>query len=290
VTLLALDARSGAAIGIAAGLAVFGGLLVITAMGELRGKRKTKVPPAFRPAAGDEELETRTLVRYLQVGAIATIVMALWLPAYWFREPNREEDKRVAFEALAVKQGDELFKQFCVSCHGEAGAGGVRQFAISGVSHTYAEPPLRYIYSRYELAGRNDDDITQLIRDAISRGRPGTPMPTWSIAFGGPLNSAQQDDLVAYLQSIQEKFPEATSTDGKELFAQNCAVCHGDNATGGIGPNLTVELQRLTEQEVFDTIKKGRLNINRPSMPAWAGLGDDAIHALVRFLQSIQRG
>jgi hypothetical protein len=32
----------------------------------------------------------------------------------------------------------------------------------------------------------------------------------------------------------------------------------------------------------------GRLNINRPSMPAWAGLGQPAIEALVQFIESIQ--
>jgi cytochrome c oxidase cbb3-type subunit 3 len=147
---------------------------------------------------------------------------------------------------------------------------------------------LKYIYDRYTKGGRNTDDITQIIYDAINRGRPGTPMPTWGIAFGGPLNSRQVDTIVAFLQSIQQPFPEATSIDGAALFAANCAVCHGANAKGGVGPNLTVELQRNTRDQVTTTIMDGRLNINRPSMPAWAGLGQPAIEALVQFIESIQ--
>ena len=27
--------------------------------------------------------------------------------------------------------------------------------------------------------------------------------------------------------------------DGKAIFSQNCAACHGPNATGGVGPDIT---------------------------------------------------
>lgn len=287
---LALDARVATTIVVVAGLAIFGGLLIATAASELRGRRKAKVPPAYRPAPADEELERRVIERYLMWGAIATIFMALWLPAYWLREPTRQEEKRVAFQRSQVEHGRTLFKNFCVTCHGPEGSGGVRQFAIGGVMHDYAEPPLKYVYSRYQQAGRKDDEITLLIYDAINRGRSGTPMPTWGLAFGGPLNSAQVDDIVAYLQSVQAGFPEPATKNGAELFTANCAICHGDRGEGGVGPNLTVAFQRLSPEQVFETIKKGRLNVNRPSMPAWAGLGDDAIRALVEFLRSIQKG
>jgi mono/diheme cytochrome c family protein len=188
----------------------------------------------------------------------------------------------------------------------------VRTYVIDGVTENYAEPPLKYIYSRYLQAGRTQDEVTQIIYDTINRGRPGTPMPTWGLAFGGPLNSRQVDTLVAYIQSLQVNFPKATAPyDGKALFEANCAICHNKpapNATvdpnapsllawGGVGPNLHVELQRHVAfcpagqqcvNDVFDIIKSGRLNMNRPSMPAWSGLGDPAIKALVKFIESIQ--
>jgi len=288
-SLLAVNSRAATAVIIIIGLAVFGLLLVATAAGELRGRRKAKVPAGFRPGPGDEELERRVIERYLLWGALATLFVALWLPAYWLHEPSRLAGKKKFIQAETVEQGKEQFQSLCAQCHGLDASGGLRKYNFNGVDRDYAEPPLKYIYDRYKKSGRNEDDITQIIYDAINRGRPGTPMPTWGLAFGGPLNSRQVDTIVGWLQSIQQPFPAATITDGAQLFANNCAVCHGDKAMGSIGPNLTVEFQRLTRAQVADVIMKGRLNINRPSMPAWAGLGQPAIEALVRFLESIQR-
>jgi cbb3-type cytochrome c oxidase subunit III len=287
---MALDSRATTAILVIGGLALFGLLLVITAAGELRGRRKARVPAAYRPGPSDEELESTVLVRYLLVGALGLLVSALWLPAYWLNEPHRLNSKKVAIQRETVQQGQEQFESLCAQCHGLDASGGTRDYVIDGKSRKYAEPPLKYIYDRYKQAGRNDDEITQIIYDAINRGRSGTPMPTWGLAFGGPLNSRQVDTIVAFFQSIQEPFPKATSTNGADLFAANCAICHGENAEGSVGPNLTVALQRLTLDQLETTIKTGRLNVNRPSMPAWAGLGQPAIDALVQFIQSIQKG
>jgi len=287
-SILAINSRVGTAIAVIGGLAVFGLLLVVTAAGELRGRRKARIPSAFRPGPSDEELESKVLIRYMLLGGVALLIIALWLPAYWWHEPARLASKQKSIATETVDQGKQQFQTLCAQCHGLDASGGVRDYVIDGISRKYAEPSLKYIYDRYTKGGRNTDDITQIIYDAINRGRPGTPMPTWGLPFGGPLNSRQVDTIVAFLQSIQQPFPEATTIDGAALFEANCAICHGANAKGGVGPNLTVELQRNTRDEVTKTIMDGRLNINRPSMPAWAGLGDPAIEALVQFIESIQ--
>jgi mono/diheme cytochrome c family protein len=318
VGLLALDSRVGIGVAVAGGLAIFGLLLLLTSAGELRGRRKARVPVGFRPGPSDEELEHSVLERTLLWAGVTTIFIAIFLPAYWLREPHRLAGKKAFIATETVREGMLLFEGnpdgepptvgLCVQCHGVGGAGGSRQYLVDGKQLNYAEPPLKYVYSRYLQAGRNQDEITQLLYDAINRGRPGTPMPTWGLAFGGPLNSRQVDTVVAYLQSLQIEFPKPATTDAQELYKANCAICHNapgaDDpldkkflAKGGIGPNLTIELQRheafcaqgkICSEDVFDIIKKGRLNTNRPSMPAWAGLGDDAIRALVEFIQSIQ--
>lgn len=308
VQMFAISSRVGTAVVVFAGLLLFGLLLVITSAGELRGRRKARVPVGFRPAPSDEELERSVLERTLMWAGITTLFIAVFLPVYWLREPHRLASKKAFIAQETIDQGLALYAGnpnaeppvagLCIQCHGPGGAGGIRTYLLDGVNRQYAEPPLKYIYSRYLQAGRSQDEITQIIYDTINRGRPGTPMPTWGIAFGGPLNSRQVDTLVAYLQSIQVDFPKATSTDGAALFSQNCAICHGADARGGIGPNLTVELQRhpatcqvqgiTCVDDVFDIVRTGRLNMNRPSMPAWAGLGKDAIDALVQFIKSIQ--
>lgn len=261
----------------------------------MRRRKYALVPPALRPGPSDEELERRFFIRMLLAGAILTIGFAVYLPAYFLREPIRLNERAQGFTQQAVERGRQAWEPpddpanlravGCATCHGSKGEGGVRQFK----GHTYAEPPLNFIVARYKAAGRNDEDIKQIIRDAVERGRPGTPMPTWGLQFGGPLNAEQVDDLIAFIYSFQVAAPKTAETDGAKLFAANCAVCHGADATGGIAPNLTVEFQRNTEDAVRQIIREGRLNINRPSMPSWAFLGNDAVNALVEFLKSIQR-
>lgn len=293
---LGLDSRVVTALVVGGGLALFGALLVITAAGELRGRRKAKVPASMRPAPSDEELERSVLTRYLAWGFLATALMAIWMPLYWIREPTRMAEKEQLFLAESVEHGHRLYEDFCLRCHGADGVGTIQRVVRDGNEQDYAEPPLAYAYARYRAGGRSEEEVTQILRDAIERGRPNTPMPTWAVAFGGPLNTFQVDNLMDYLQSIQAPFPEPEETDGEALFRANCAVCHGPNGAGvnqqgvpTVGPNLQVALERLSVEDVHEVISTGRLNTNRPSMPAWAALGEEALDALVQFIQSIQR-
>src|SRR5207244_2225070 len=87
----------------------------------------------------------------------------------------------------------------------------------------------------------------------------GTPMPTWAISFGGPLNDEKIDDILNYVESFQLPAEKAfelpdTLTDGSQVFAQKCAVCHGRDARGQAmgkplptfyAPDLTTEFYRL---------------------------------------------
>jgi mono/diheme cytochrome c family protein len=280
----------------------FLGFLVVTAVGGPR-TRKGEVPAGFRPGPGDAELEGRVLDRWIGLTMIAMIFMAVFLPVYWLREPTRLSLKENQFLRQSIQRGEDLFSVAgttptsvgCAQCHGVGGVGGTNQFTITNhftglpESVLYAEPPLQLAVARYTAAGKSVDDVKQLVRDAIERGRPGTPMPTWGLNFGGPLNSQAVDDLINYVMSIQVSVTPLTGTlDGKAIFAANCAICHGETGTGVIGPNLTVEAQRNSDQQIHDVIMKGRLNLDRPSMPAWAHLGEKAIQALVSFIKSIQ--
>jgi len=303
IPLAAADNRVTTAIIASIAIVAFFGFLVITAVGGPR-TRKGEIPPGFRPGPSDADLETRVLDRWVGLSMISMMFMAVFLPVYWLREPTRLTTKESQFLKASILRGEELFSPAgttltsvgCATCHGTGGVGGTSSFTL--IDHTtgkpkpvtYAEPPLRLAVARYTAAGRSvDPEIKQLLRDAIERGRPGTPMPTWGLQFGGPLNSQAVDDLINYILSIQVAVsPLQKPIDGQALFAQNCAICHGPGGTGLIGPPLTIELQRNTELQIHDIIKKGRLNMDRPSMPAWAHLGDDAINALVAFIKSIQ--
>lgn len=297
VPMFGLQSRVTIALTIFGVLLLLFGLLYLTARGELKGKRKARIPAALRPGASDEHLERRVLERYLIVGAITTLAMSIWIPAYWLREPTRLDSKRAAFVEREVAEGEDLYESLCSSCHGENMEGSPRQVFFGDEQVSVAEPPLRYIYSRYDAAGRSEDEVTEILRSAISKGRPGTVMPTWSLAYGGSLNSAQIDNIILFIQENQEDFPAPEpGASGKELFAANCATCHGPrgDGEGGVGPNLRVASQRISQQEIREIIEVGRMRSENAthgySMPAWAVLGEDAVDALIEFVMSIQEG
>ena len=80
--------------------------------------------------------------------------------------------------------------------------------------------------------------------------------------------------------------PEAVA-DGHRLFlAMNCASCHGYDATGGMGPNLTDKQWRYagTPAAVFNSIAQGRPQ----GMPSWGRtLPEEQIWSIVAYLESL---
>lgn len=60
----------------------------------------------------------------------------------------------------------------------------------------------------------------------------------------------------------------AVLASGKAIFKQNCAPCHGDNAQGNVGPNLTDDywLHGGKINDLFKTIKYG---VAAKGMPTW---------------------
>ncbi|WP_347158766.1 c-type cytochrome [Pontibacter chitinilyticus] len=75
---------------------------------------------------------------------------------------------------------------------------------------------------------------------------------------------------------------------GKKTFIQNCAACHGQNAEGMVGPNLTDEywLHGGDVNEIFHTIKFG---VPAKGMVSWQGkLGKDQILEVASYILSLQ--
>lgn len=73
--------------------------------------------------------------------------------------------------------------------------------------------------------------------------------------------------------------------EGKEIFAQNCTACHGADATGGIGPNLTDAewFYGGKPDEIARTITDGTAK----GMPTWKPLGNTKIASVAVFVHSL---
>ncbi len=76
--------------------------------------------------------------------------------------------------------------------------------------------------------------------------------------------------------------------EGAALFVQmNCDGCHGDDASGAVGPNLGDGRFRYgpSDADIFQSIYEGRPN----GMPAWGTLlAPDVIWRLVTYIQSLK--
>jgi len=74
---------------------------------------------------------------------------------------------------------------------------------------------------------------------------------------------------------------------GKQLFEQNCMVCHQEDAIGkpGFAPSLTNKelLSIASDKYLLSTIRDGRPGTG---MPPWAHLGREAIMAIGAYLRS----
>ena len=191
----------------------------------VRRRKPLSIPVGFRPAPSDDELETNVLERWQGWGTLLVVFLALYLPVYFvFFENQRSNDAALEQRARSIKRGAFIFAQAepeahgfqagCARCHGTfAGGGVVPQFKSSADADPvdFAAPNLRVIFKReIETNNKTVRDAYRFVYDTIAQGRPGTPMPTWGLGYGGPMNDQQIEDVLNFLISIQEGLKDET--------------------------------------------------------------------------------
>ena len=194
-------------------------------------------------------------------GFLAVVFFALFIPVYWFFEPERMAAKESRFHEQSVERGSRYYalhqdpktgaENFeaieCARCHGLNATGGTNEFLnpSTGQKTLVTVPPLNTVYSKFEANKESFGfpvvkDARQFVTETIERGRPGTDMPTWGSKYGGPLTDQQISDIVNWLETIQEPLPERLTGDARTLFNRVCATCHGaDGQGGGVAPAFT---------------------------------------------------
>ncbi len=81
---------------------------------------------------------------------------------------------------------------------------------------------------------------------------------------------------------------EAVLDAGASRFSRSCAACHGEQAQGLIGPNLTDErwLHGGSVEQIFQTVAKGW---PAKGMPPWGrALRPEELSSLVSYIRSLQ--
>src|SRR6266487_6458147 len=188
----------------AAGVIILAVLIGVIFGARERARAAGHMPPSRRPGPADEGLEGRLLENFQIAGAALTIFLALLLPFLYVHEPTRQRGAAASQADESVERGKATFEDFCARCHGVNATGGtVKRFVPANNPKAtpvdYHAPNLHEIWQRH-----TGENVAQIAWQTIQQGRqPATPMPTWGVRYGGPMNDQQITDLVNFLLSIQ---------------------------------------------------------------------------------------
>jgi len=188
--------------------------------------------------------------------------------AVWTARVMDESPEAVAADPalmrLVNEAGHTLFVDNCAACHGTGATGG---------------PGFPDLRAKAWLWG---DGSVEAIEETITVGINSTSDDTRSsqmLAFGrdGMLGVPEIDAVVAYVRSLSNLRPAAGDDaarieEGSGIYADNCASCHGETATGNAdlgAPDLTDAhwLYGSDAHSVFTSVYGGR----QGHMPHWNG-------------------
>lgn len=181
--------------------------------------------------------------------------------------------------SFALAGGKAAFGDNCAPCHGR-GAEGAKGFPNLNDDNWLWGGDLEAIHQTIRYGIRNSDpesrqsDMPRFGRDEL-------------------LDKSQINDVAEYVLSLSGKSTdEAAAKRGAEVFAENCAACHGEDGKGTqeLGaPNLTdaIWLYGGDKADVVKSIETGRGGV----MPAWhTRLGEDTIKELAVYIHSLGGG
>lgn len=179
-----------------------------------------------------------------------------------------------------LEAGRELYTTNCAMCHGPDGGGGaVRDGRPADEGRPV--PPL------------NDSTVSQ-IRLALETGRmPPAGNPFDSRARSDALSEQQRDAIVAYTREAFDLSgdvpapPEGDPARGQELYAANCAACHGSTGGGGVAGRgaYTPALTEYDPQIIADAVRTGPFEMPRFGPDQ---LSDQDVGHIAAFLDEVE--
>lgn len=179
---------------------------------------------------------------------------------------------------FAVAAGGAAFKVNCVQCHG-SGAQGSKGF-----------PNLN---DDDWLWGGNAEQIEQTITHGIRFASDPDTRLSEMPAFGDIITTDQIKQVGAYVASLSGPVQDTSLIEpGANVFAENCAACHGENAKGNKefgAPDLTdaIWLYGPGEPAIAAQVRAPKHGV----MPAWIGrLGEIKVKELAVYVHSLGGG
>jgi cytochrome c oxidase cbb3-type subunit III len=179
---------------------------------------------------------------------------------------------------FATAAGAAAFKVNCVQCHGSGAAGGA------------GYPNLN---DNDWLWGGDVDQIHQTIAHGIRSAEDADTRASEMPAYADILQPQEIRQVAAYVVSLTGTPREAGMVEpGKQLFADNCAACHGEDAKGNRefgAPNLAdaIWLKAEGEAGIAQQVRQPKHGM----MPAWQSrLGDTTVKQLAVYIHGLGGG
>lgn len=185
-----------------------------------------------------------------------------------FAQYAAEDLKALSMNDDALAMGERLFANYCATCHGSDARGARGYPNLRDHDWLYGGEP-------------------EAIKTTILNGRMGA-MPAWEAIIGA--KSSLQ--VATYVEQMAGREVDAALANaGKDIFATNCAMCHGANGEGNPmmgAPNLTddIWLYGGSSAKILESIEKGRMGV----MPAHEEfLGEEKVHILAAYIYSLSQ-
>lgn len=193
--------------------------------------------------------------------------------------PVADLPRNEALARFARAGGKSLYKVYCSQCHG-TGATGSAGYPNLNDDEWLWGGTIEQIYATISHGARSPTD-------------PDTHynvMPNFGV--DGLLSAQDVDRVAKQVASFSGIEGGEASPAGQQLFADNCASCHGESGAGMPelgGPSLNDHVWLYG-----GTLEAIRAQVNRPRhgvMPAWsARLGDTAVRQLAVYVHSLGGG
>lgn len=181
----------------------------------------------------------------------------------------------------SVAAGKALFALNCSQCHGAAGQG--------------AKGYPSFLDDEWIWGGKIDEIVYTITHGIRNEDDPEARAASIMQGFGDDevLSKKQIRDVVRYIKVMAEGYSENEASDrGKEVFAENCAACHGEDGSGmhSFGApalNNQIWLYGGKSKELEETITHGRAGV----MPAFGlKLSETDIKKLAVYVHSLTGG
>lgn len=191
-------------------------------------------------------------------------------------QPSEEILNNPELMARVNGTAKSVFGDNCAGCHGQDAAGG---------------PGFPSLIDDAWLWGGDTETIMETLRVGINSTHPETRFAQM-MAFGadGILERADVRNVVGYVQSLSgTAVSDEVMETGGEIFADNCASCHGEDGTGVMdlgAPDLTDDfwIYGGDAESIYRTVWSGR----EGWMPSWEGrLGEIERKILTVYIQGL---